>query len=362
MKSRLNSFLSGTRVLDLSRHLPGPLATLLLADMGAEVTKVESPAGDEMRFIGPPGPNNRSLFFDAINAGKKSVRLDLKSSKGKATLRDLARSADVLVESFRPGVMERLGLSARSLCELNPGLVYVAMSGYGQKGPLRDAAGHDANYLAVNGTLSAWGAGGRVAYVQPPMADCTASLFAISSILGALLARGRDGLGCEIDLALTDVMMPFHIFSLAALGANGHIPRAESEFLNGGWACYRPYRTSDGHDIALGAIEPHFWGAFCIASERSDWVVRHNDPLPQKALIAELDSHFSRLTLDACMKRYGVADCCFTPVLDLQQAIDSDYVRARGLVRRHPTMNIHEAAFPAYVDGVRPGIRLPLDE
>ena len=362
MKSRLQSFLAGTRVLDLSRHLPGPLATLLLADMGAEITKVESPDGDEMRFIGPMVPNGRSLFFDAISAGKRSIRLNLKTEDGKAALRELAVSADVLVESFRPGVMKRLGLGADALRAVNPRLIYIAMSGYGQDGPLRNAAGHDANYLAVNGILSSSGAAGRMAYMYPPMADCTASMFAVSSVLGALIARGRDGLGCEIDLALTDVMMPFQIFGLAELGVTSHVPGAETEFLNGGWACYRPYRTRDGRDIALGAIEPRFWSAFCRASERSDWLPRHDEPLPQQDLIAELTAHFAELSLNECVTRYASADCCFAAVLDLQQAVESDYVRARRLVRRHPDMNIYEAAYPVCVDGLRPTMRKPLVE
>ena len=362
MKSRLQCFPAGTRVLDLSRHLPGPLATLLLADMGAEVTKVESPAGDELRFIGPLGPNGRSLFFDAINAGKRSIRLDLKTEEGKAALRSLTASADVLVESFRPGVMARLGLGADTLRAANPRLIHVAMSGYGQDGPLRDAAGHDANYLALNGTLGATGTARNLSYMYPPMAGCTASMFAISSVLGALIARGRDGLGCEIDLALADVMMPFQVFALAELGFNGRIPGPETEFLNGGWACYRPYRLRDGSDVALGAIEPHFWSAFCQASERLDWLPRQDEPLPQLALIAELSAHFAEMSLAECDARYAAADCCLTVVLDLNQAVGSEYMRERRLVRRHPEMRIYEAAYPACVNGLRPDLRRPLLE
>ena len=362
MTSRLQGFLAGTRVLDLSRHLPGPLATLLLADMGADVTKVESPDGDEMRSIGPMGPNGRSLFFDAINAGKHSIRLDLKTEAGKAALRGLAASADVLVESFRPGVWARLGLGADALRAANPGLIYVAMSGYGQDGPLRDAAGHDANYLARNGTLAGTGTAGKLSYLYPPMADCTASMFAMSSVLGALIARGRDGLGCEIDLALTDVMMPFQIFALAEFGFNGRIPGPETEFLNGGWACYRPYRLRDGRDVALGAIELRFWNAFCRASERLDWLPRCGEPLPQLALIAELDAHFAAMSMTECDARYAAADCCLTLVLDLNQAMESDYMRERGLVRRHPEMRICEAAYPVRVDGLCSALRRPLLE
>jgi crotonobetainyl-CoA:carnitine CoA-transferase CaiB-like acyl-CoA transferase len=360
--SRLHRFLAGTRVLDLSRHLPGPLATLLLADMGADVLKIEAPGGDELRAIGPRTPDGRSLYFDAINAGKRSIRLDLKSPAGRAALLEHAAGADVLVESFRPGVMQRLGLGAAVLRAANPRLICVAMSGYGQEGPLRDVAGHDANYLAINGLLSATGLAERRSYPFPPIADCTASMFAVSSILGALLARERDGQGCEIDLALADVVMPFQIFALAELGAHGHVPRPERELLNGGWACYRPYRTSDGHDVTLGAVEPHFWAAFCTASGRPDWLERHGEPLPQHALIAELDAHFSALTLADCIARYGTADCCFAPVADLAQAVESPHLQARGLVRRHPASRIYEAAYPVLVDGLRPSWREPLHD
>jgi alpha-methylacyl-CoA racemase len=359
--SRLHGFLTGTRVLDLSRHLPGPLATLLLADMGAEVTKIESPAGDEMRLIGPTGPNGHSLFFDALSAGKRSIRLDLKTEGGKAELR-LAASADVLVESFRPGVMERFGLGADAMRAANPGLIYIAMSGYGQDGPLRDAAGHDANYLARNGMLSASGSAEHLSYPHPPMADCTASMFAVSTVLGALIARGRDGLGCTIDLALADVTMPFQLFALAELGFNGRSPRAETEFLNGGWACYRPYRLRDERWIALGAIEPRFWDAFCRASGRLEWLPRHADPLPQRSLIDELDAHFAALSTAECEARYATADCCLAPVLDLHEATQSPYMQGRGLVRCHPTMPIWEACYPVCIDGLRPEFRKALVE
>jgi len=362
MSSRLQGFLAGTRVLDLSRHLPGPLATLLLADMGADVTKVESPSGDEMRSIGPVGPNGRSLFFDAINAGKHSVRLDLKTDAGKAELKELAARADVLVESFRPGVMARLGFGADTLRAANPGLIYLAMSGFGQDGPLRDLAGHDANYLALNGILSSSGAASDLGYMYPPMADCTASMFAVSSVLGALLARYRDGEGCTIDLALADTMMPFQIFALAQLGADGHVPRRETEFLNGGWACYRPYRLRDGTEVALGAIEPSFWSSFCSASQRHDWLPRHGEPLPQTSLITEIAQHFADMDRVGFVTRYADADCCLSIVNDLKEAAESEYVRVRNLVRRNSEMGIYEAAFPVVVDGERPYLRQPLVE
>jgi len=187
--SRLGAFIAGVRVLDVSRHLPGPLATLLLADMGALVTKVEPPRGDEMRSIGP-GQDGVSHAFRAVNAGKATRRLDLKSDAGRAAFLALARETDVLVESFRPGTMERLGLGPATLRAANPGLIYCALSGFGSTGPRRQQAGHDLTYLALTGVLDAMGPP-RVAY--PPPADTSGALFATIAILGALHARGRDG-------------------------------------------------------------------------------------------------------------------------------------------------------------------------
>jgi alpha-methylacyl-CoA racemase len=362
MTSRLNGFLSGTRVIDLSRHLPGPLATLLMADMGAEVIKVESPAGDEMRSIGPVGPNGRSVLFDTVNAGKRSLRLDLKTPAGKDELLALVRSADVLVESFRPGVMARLGVGAEVLRAAHPGLIVVSMSGYGQSGPMRDAAGHDANYLALGGVLAASGSARHPSYLHPPMADCTASIFALSSVLGALLARTRDGKGCVIDLALADVMMPFQLFSLASLGLTGQAPGAEEGLLNGGWACYRPYPLRDGGVVALGAVEPHFWRTFCNVSSHPEWIDRHQDALPQAALIGLVEAHFAALSRTECESLYAAADCCVTVVRHLGEAVRSEHFVQRGLVRRHPSMGIFEAGYPVLVDGEAPELRMPLQD
>ena len=157
-------------------------------------------------------------------------------------------------------------------------------------------------------------------------------------------------------------MMPFQLFALAELGFNGRSPRPEAEFLNGGWACYRPYRLGDGAEVALGAIEPQFWSAFCRASQRPDWLTRHADPLPQRALISEVEAHFAGLSAAECERRYESADCCLTRVRNLAEAVDSDFMRDRGLVRPHPAMRIFEAAYPVLIDGQRPALRTPLVE
>jgi alpha-methylacyl-CoA racemase len=360
MSSRLHEFLRGVRVLDLSRHLPGPLATLMLADMGAEVIKIEAPSGDEMREWGPRDDEGRAVMFEAVNAGKLLKKIDLKAPEGREALFALVDRADVLVESFRPGVLDRLGVGHEVLCKRNPRLVYCALSGYGQTGPLRDVAGHDVNYLSRSGLLHSNGPVEAPSLISPPLADCTASMVAVTSILGALHARTADGQGCFIDIALADVCAPLNLFALADLGLTGKPPERGGHWLNGGWARYRIYETADGGHVSLGAVEHKFWKAFCLASGMPQWIGRYDDAAPQQALTTEVGDHLRSLTLAQCMAIYGAADCCFTAVDDLAVAAESAHTHARGLVRRHPSMHIYEAAFPARIDGDAPDLRAAL--
>lgn len=357
MSSRLHQFLTGVRVLDLSRHLPGPLATLMLADMGAEVIKIEAPAGDEMRELGPRDNDGRAVMFEAVNAGKVSRTINLKTPAGLESFLKLVDEADVLVESFRPGVLNRLGVGHQALRRRNPRLVCCALSGYGQDSPLRDIAGHDVNYLSRGGMLRSNGPVQTPTLISPPLADCTASMFAVTSILGALHARVRDGQGCIIDIALADVCAPFNLFAFAELGLTGKSPQRAGDWLNGGWACYQVYETSDRRHVSLGAVEPKFWTAFCLASGKQEWIDRHREPAPQLALIREVADYLLTLTLEQCLAQYEKADCCFTGVEDLASAAESAHTQARGLVRRHPALDIYEAAFPALIDGQRPNFR-----
>ncbi len=357
--SRLNGFLRGVRVLDLTRHLPGPLAALLLADMGADVLKIEPPDGDAMREMGPRRGDGRSAYFTAVNAGKTTRRLDLKRAEGQAALLDLVKTADVLIESFRPGVMTRLGAGYDTLKTANPRLIYCSLNGFGDTGPLAAMAAHDLNYVALAGALPPIGPDGSLP--DTPLADCAGGLFAALAIAGALHGRARDGRGCHLDLALVDAVMPLQVLPLAALGAAGAAAAPAEGLLNGGAACYHVYETVDGHRVTLGAIEAKFWRAFCTAAGRPEWEARHDEPLPQRTLIAEVGSMFRRLTLAECERRFVPADCCFAPALDLSQAIDSPHVRSRGLVHRTADGEI-QALFPALVDGEAPAPRAPLRE
>ena len=355
--SALNAWLEGTRVLDLSQYLPGPLATLLLADFGADVLKVEPPRGDDMRNLGARDNAGRAIFYESVNAGKSVRRMDLKQPEARAEFLQLVDAADVLLESFRPGVMTRLGLDYATVSARNPRLVYCSLSGYGWGGPLEQAAGHDANYLAQAGVLHRNGNAAPV-YFDPPVADTTGSLFAVIAILGALRGRDRTGRGCAIDIGLADVPLPLQAFQVADYGARGYSPSRNETYLNGGAACYRVYATRDGRHVVLGAIEEKFWRRFCERADRPDWIARHAEPMPQANLIADVATFFAGLTVAECVARFSEADCCFTPVLTVGEAMESPHIRSRGLVRRNDAGDL-QALFPARVDGAAPASRPP---
>jgi alpha-methylacyl-CoA racemase len=352
--SRLKSFLSGLRVIDVSAYLPGPFASLLLSDMGADVVKVEPPQGDSMRLLGPSDGNGKPLFHAALNAGKTVRRIDLKSPDGKKEFLELTDTADVLIEGFRPGAMLRLGLGAQILRARNERLIVCSLSGYGAAGPLAQVAGHDGNYLALAGVLHRNGMPPR--FFDPPVADVTSSLFAALAILGAVQGRQRDGQGCHIDLAIADVAMPLQLFEVAAFGATGNVPQPEGTYLNGGAAYYRVYPTADQRHVVLGAVEPKFWVNFCTAAGRPDWIARQSEPFPQQALIADVATFFASLPLAECEARFANVDCCLSPVLDLAEALHSTHHRTRRVVRSTTDGGL-QVLFPALVDGQPPAPR-----
>ena len=358
--SALNSWLAGLRVLDLSQYLPGPLATLFLADFGAEVVKIEAPRGDEMRNLGPRDVHGQPIFYNAVNAGKTVRRMDLKDAQAREEFLALVDASDVLLESFRPGVMARLGLDFEVLAKRNPRLVYCSLSGYGIGGPLEQAAGHDANYLAQAGVLHRNGDAAPM-YFDPPIADTTGSLFAVIAILGALRGRDRSGRGCAIDIGLADVAVPLQIFPVADYGARGYSPGRNETYLNGGAAYYRIYSTRDGRHVALGAIEPKFWKSFCETARYPEWIARQAEEVPQHALTRDLAAFFEGLTLGECLGRFADADCCLSPVLSIAESLTSPHFTQRGLVRRAPNGDL-QPLFPARVDGLPPQARPPVRE
>ncbi len=351
-----HGFLSGLKVVDLSLYLPGPLASLVLADMGAEVIKIEPPHGDDMETLGPRGPAGEGLFYEAVNAGKSVRCLNLKTAAGRAALLAETDTADIFLEGFRPGVMAHLGLDPATLRARNPRLITCAISGYGATSPDAQLAGHDANYLAAAGMLHRNGTPPR--FFDPPVADVAGSLFAAIGILGAVQGRSRTGQGCHIDLGLGDVPMMLQLFELAGLRSRPVSPPPDSTYLNGGAAYYRIYATADGRHVALGAIESKFWAAFCTAAGRPDWIARQSEPLPQHALIADVAVVLATFTMAEAIARFGAADCCLTPVLDLNEAVATPHHRERRLLAE--SRGTIQALFPAWFDGAPPHPRAPL--
>ena len=355
----VSTFLSGVKILDLSHYISGPFASLMLADMGASVIKIEPPHGDGMSNLGPRDAQGEPVFYSALNAGKSLLRLDLKSDAGRQRLLELLEDTDVLIEGFRPGVMARLGLDYPTLKSLRPSLIYCSISGYGTTGPLASAAGHDGNYLASSGILHRNGADKPI-FFDPPVADMSGALFAAIAILGALNGRNRTGDGAHIELGLADTLMPLQLMQIADWGANATVPTRQSTYLNGAAAYYQVYSTADASHVMLGPVESKFWRNFCLAAGREDWISRHNEPLPQQELISEVAAFFASQTAAQISARFEGVECCLSPVLDLGQALTSPQTQARGLVKTGASGL--QTLFPARFDGETTMLRLPLSE
>lgn len=322
--------LEGIRVLDLSRLIPGPFATLLLADMGASVDKVEDPgAGDYLRHF-PPQIAGASGAFHALNRGKRSLVLDLKAPEGREAFLALLGHYDVLLEQFRPGVLDRLGLSHASLRERFPGLVICALSGYGQTGPLSQRAGHDLNYLARAGVLGFHGPSDGPPQVPGfQLADVGGALYAALAIVGALRVRDKTGQGDVLDIALADAPLGF---SSAAYGAvfAGAMPPRGADTLSGGLAIYATYATKDGGHVAFGALEPKFYKVFAEAHglpfDMGAFLVGPH----QTELRAQIAAVFAAKTRAEWEAFATTHDCCVEPVLRPDELRDDPHLQARG--------------------------------
>jgi len=329
--------LDGIRVLDLSRLLPGGFCSLLLSDFGADVIKVEDTGmGDYVRWSPPyyegAEDSAKSALFLALNRGKRSIRLNLKTPEGCEALLRAAREADVLLESFRPGVLARLGVGYEALRAVNPGIVYCAITGYGQDGPNRDRSGHDMNYLGLVGLLGLTGeAGGPPVQSAGQIADLGGgALMAAFAILAALRERERSGEGQLVDVSMADGALSWLAMVAAGYLANGAAPRRGDLELAGALVCYRPYRCADGW-MSLGALEPKFWQAWCRGVGRED-LVDQQFARPGSAAHAEVEAIFAERTRDEWRAFASEHDCCLEPVLDLGEALESELVRTRDMV------------------------------
>jgi crotonobetainyl-CoA:carnitine CoA-transferase CaiB-like acyl-CoA transferase len=328
--------LEGLKVLDLSRLLPGGFCSLMLADFGADVVKVEDTGpGDYVRWAPPfydgAEQTARSALFLALNRGKRSLRIDLKSPDGVGAFGRLVRDADVVLESFRPGVMERLGVGYESLRSENPGLVYCAITGYGQDGPFTARSGHDMNYLGLNGLLGLTGeADGPPVQSAGQIADLGGgALMAVIGILVALRERERSGEGQLVDCSMFDGALSW-LAMVAAEGFASRFPRRGEIQLGGALTCYRPYRCADGY-VTLGALEPKFWNAFCAGVGREDLTGGAFDP-PGSETHRAVEEIFLSRTREQWREFASEHDCCLEPVLELDEALDSELVRARQMV------------------------------
>jgi alpha-methylacyl-CoA racemase len=335
--------LGGIRVLDLSRLLPGGFCSLLLADFGADVLKVEDTGmGDYIRWSPPyyegAHESARSALFLSLNRNKRSIRLDLKSERGRDVLLRLVRDADVVLESFRPGVLERLGVGYERMREENPRIIFCAISGYGQDSPKRDASGHDMNYLGLVGLLGLTGApdgppvqaGGQIADIGG------GALMAAFGIMAAL--RERDGApgspgsgeGQFVDVSMADGSLAWLAMVAASYFADGAVPHRGDLPLAGALICYRPYECADGW-VSLGALEPKFWQAFCRGAGREDLIERQFERpgSDAHAQVVEIFKGRTRSEWEAFARDH---DCCLEPVLELDEALSSELVRAREMV------------------------------
>ena len=332
--------LTGIRVLDLTRLLPGAFCTMLLADRGADVVKVEEPgAGDYMRWF-PPLVDGQGVAFNSLNRNKRAITLNLKADAGKDLFKKLAATADVVVEGNRPGVMERLGLGWDTLHALKPSLVLCSITGYGQDGPFAQRAGHDLNYMATAGALSFNGpVGGAPHPLAVQVADIGGGgLGAAAAILSALVAVARGGEGQHLDVSMLDGALSWLAMPVAEAYLEGEPPepgltrQSGATRLNGRYPCYRVYECADGRWLSVGALEPKFWQALVEAIDRPDLLDRHLDPSPEAH--ADLEAVFRSRTRDEWAARLDGLDVCAEPVLELEEVGAHPQVAARELIQR----------------------------
>ena len=332
--------LADIKVLDLTRLLPGGFCSLMLADFGAEVVKVEDTGGGDYVRWAPPyygddehqALGTRSAYYLALNRGKRSVRIDLKSEQGRDAFLRLARDYDVVLEGFRPGVLDRLGVGYERLREVNPGIVYCAITGYGQTGPNTERAGHDTNYLALNGLLGLTGpADGPPVQSAGQIADIGGgALMAAFGVMAALHERRASREGQLVDVSMTDGSLAWLALVAGRYFCDGVVPRRGELELAGRILCYLPYEAADGW-VSCGALESKFWHAFCQGVGREDLIERQFER-PGSDAWREVAAVFRSRTRDEWREFNDEHDCCIEPVLDVDEAVSSELVREREMV------------------------------
>ena len=336
--------LEGIRILDLSRLLPGPYCTMLLADFGAEVIKIEEPGrGDYARSF-PPFLKDFGYWHLQLNRNKKSVVLDLKSAEGRENFLALVRTADVVVESFRPGVLEKLGIDYAAAKAVNPRIIYCSLTGYGKKGPLAQQADHDIGYVSLAGITAMSGeAGGRPVIPGVLMSDMNASMAAGMAIMIALHHAQRTGEGQEIDISLYNVAMTLMPGAASLYFGSGFVAERGNNWLTGKNPNYNIYATKDGRYLSVGCLEKKFWTNLCEVLERIDLIDKIDDEKNYRYLQEELSNEFSRRTLKEWQELLEGKDTCVTAVLDFAEAVASEQTKANEMV-----LDVHDQELGDY--------------
>ncbi|MBI3734373.1 MAG: CoA transferase [Chloroflexi bacterium] len=327
--------LANIRILDLTRLLPGPFCSLMLADLGAEVIKVEDTSlGDYLRWQSPRLAETQSLFFMALNRNKQSLRLNLKPKEGKEVFGKLVQTADVVLESFRPGRLDKLGVGYDAMSAINPRIIYCAISGYGQDGPYKERAGHDLNYIARAGLLDLFGKRGGEPMMPPvQIADLTGAYLAAIGVLSAVVARATTGRGQFVDISMMDGVWPWLLSLLPRYWFDGTAPGRGELHLGGAMPCYNIYECRDGQWISLGALEPQFWVTFCRMVQREDWIARQRDTGPEaEPTFAGLRALFQTKPRAEWLEFFADADVCTEPVLTAREAAGDPQIRHRRMM------------------------------
>jgi len=352
--------LHGIRVLDLSQLLPGSLCSQMLADLGADVIKIENPGrGDSFRYVSPL-VKTQSSYFHIANRNKRGMSLNLKTPEGLAVLKRMAKDADVLLENFRPGALGKMGLDYSALKTINPRLIYCSLTSFGQDGPYRDRAAHDLDVMSLSGILDLLGVKGHqpiVPVVQ--FAGVSASLHAMIGILTALFMRERTGAGQQVDTSLLDSLTPFLSLIMAQYMTDGQLPRRGEAHLGGGAVNYNVYQTKDGKYLSLGCVEEKFWKGFCEAIGREDLIAAWSVPAAEQGeIIAKVRSIFAEKTRAEWVAILEPFEICFAPVNNLEEALADPQVIHRKLwfTSPHPREGlVPQQGFPITFSGCRPG-------
>ncbi|MBU1276172.1 MAG: CoA transferase [Proteobacteria bacterium] len=329
----MSGALNGLKILDFTILLPGPFATLTLADLGADVLRIGSASRPDLNAQTPPFIPGSGLAANLAYLGrnKRSMTLNLKHPKGVDVIHKLLGEYDIVIEQFRPGVMEKLGLGYQALSTVNPSLIYCSLSGYGQDGPLRDKAGHDINYLALSGLMAHSGTqehGPTLTGTQ--IADLASGSYgALIAVLAAVIHRQQTGEGQYLDVAITDGAVPFNVVSAMTYLVEGVEPQREGYFVNGG-SLYDFYKAADGEYLSFGGLEPKFFAAFCRAIGREDLIDSTISPPNLKEVKGQVRSVIASKTSQEWQEIFKDVDACFEPVVGLGEALNSPHGQARG--------------------------------